>query len=143
MIPLFFLIPLISVISAQIIKVALMVRKTGEFNWNYFIKHGRIPSAHTALVTSLVTVVYWHEGIGSSAFAISMVIAFIVIDDAIRFRFYLGEQAKVINRLAKELPSEKAATYARLHETLGHRPIEALAGAIYGVGLSLLLLQIL
>lgn len=141
---LYFIIPLFAVISAQIIKVALMSIKKGTFDPSYFLKHGRMPSAHTALVTSLTTVAYYYEGLYSMAFAISITLAFVVIDDAIRFRFYLGEQAKTVNRLIKEvLPPEKAANYRRLHETLGHYPHEALAGAIYGAGISLLLLKIL
>lgn len=140
----YFIIPLFAVISAQIIKVAIMIIKNGTFDPSYFLKHGRMPSAHTALVTSLATVAYYYEGLHSMAFAISAVIAFIVIDDAIRFRFYLGQQAKTLNRFIKEaLPPEKAAHYSRLHETLGHYPHEALAGAIYGIGISLLLLKIL
>lgn len=140
----YFIIPLFSVISAQIIKVAIMSIKTGSFEPAYFLKHGRMPSAHTALVTSLSTVAFYYEGLHSMAFAISITVAFIVIDDAIRFRFYLGEQAKTLNRLIKEvLPPEKAARYRRLHETLGHYPHEALAGAIYGVGVSWLLLNFL
>ena len=140
----YFIIPLFAVISAQIIKVAIMTIKTGTFDPSYFLKHGRMPSAHTALVASLATVAYYYEGLHSMAFAISITIAFIVIDDAIRFRFYLGEQAKTLNRLIKEvLPPEKAAAYHRLHETLGHHPGEALAGAIYGAGVSLLLLKLL
>lgn len=141
---LYFVIPLFAVVSAQIIKVALMSVKTGTFDPSYFLKHGRMPSAHTALVTSLATVAFYYEGLHSMAFAISITVAFIVIDDAIRFRFYLGEQAKTVNRLIKEiLPPEKSAQYHRLHETLGHYPNEALAGAIYGAGISLLLLKIL
>lgn len=140
---LFFLIPLVAVITAQIIKVALMTAKTGVFDKNYFLKHGRMPSSHTALVTSLLTVVFWHEGIYSSAFAISMALTFIVIDDAVRFRFYLGQQAKAINRLVKELPPQAAASYPRLHETLGHYPQEVLAGALYGIGVALLLIKLL
>ncbi|MBU3965640.1 divergent PAP2 family protein [Patescibacteria group bacterium] len=140
---LFFVIPLIAVITAQIIKAALMTAKTGVFDKSYFLKHGRTPSSHTALATSLLTVVFWHEGIYSSAFAISMALTFIVIDDAVRFRFYLGQQAKAINRLVQELPAEKAAQYPRLHETLGHYPHEVLAGALYGIGVALLLIKIL
>ncbi len=140
---LFFLIPLVAVITAQIIKVALMTAKTGVFDKSYFLKHGRMPSAHTTLATSLATVVFWHEGIYSSAFAISMALTFIVIDDAVRFRFYLGQQAKAINRLVQELPAEKVAQYPRLHETLGHYPQEVLVGALYGIGVALLLIKIL
>jgi acid phosphatase family membrane protein YuiD len=71
-----------------------------------------------------------------------LALAFIVIDDAVRFRFYLGKQAKNLNRLTKEtLPPEKAAKYPRLHETLGHYPHEVLAGAIYGMAISLALLK--
>lgn len=142
--PYYFIVPLLSVISAQLIKTALMVHNTGEFKFDYFLKHGRMPSAHTALVTSLMTVMYWHDGIASSTFAISAVIAFIVIDDAIRFRFYLGQQAKTLNRLVKDtLPPEKASTYSRLHETLGHYPIEALAGAFYGILFSIVLIKLI
>ncbi len=140
----YFIIPLFAVVSAQIIKVVIMSIKNGNFDISYFLKHGRMPSAHTALVTSLATVAYYYEGLHSMSFAIAVTIAFIVIDDAIRFRFYLGQQAKTLNRLIKEiLPPEKAAKYDRLHETLGHYPKEALVGAIYGVGVSLILLQIL
>lgn len=141
--PYYFIVPLLAVISAQIIKVALMSLKTGNFDPSYFLKHGRMPSAHTALVTSLMTVAYYYEGIHSMSFSISAVLAFIVIDDAVRFRFYLGQQAKTLNRLIKEvLPPEKAAEYKRLHETLGHYPREALAGAAYGVIFSLLLIKL-
>lgn len=136
-----FLIPLVAVITAQIIKVILLSIKTGVFDPNYFLKHGRMPSSHTALVSSLSTTIYWYEGPYSLLFAASLALAFIVIDDAVRFRFYLGAQAKAINRLVKELPPEKAAQYPRLHETLGHYPHEVLAGAIYGAALSLLILK--
>lgn len=143
MIP-YFVVPLFTVISAQIIKVAIMSIKKGAFEPSYFLKHGRMPSAHTALVTSLSTVAYYYEGFDSMVFAISVTLAFVVIDDAVRFRFYLGEQAKTVNRLIKEaLPPEKATHYRRLHETLGHYPHEALAGAIYGTVVSLLLLNFL
>lgn len=140
----YFIVPLFTVISAQVIKVIIISIRTGVFDPSYFLKHGRMPSAHTALVTSLSTVAYYYEGIDSIAFAISVTLAFVVIDDAIRFRFYLGQQAKTVNRLIKEiLPPKKAANYRRLHETLGHYPHEALAGALYGVGVSLLLLNFL
>lgn len=102
-----------------------------------------MPSSHTALATSLLTVILWHEGVYSSAFAISMALTFIVIDDAIRFRFYLGQQAKTINRLAKELLPGREKDYPRLHETLGHYPRQVLAGAVYGIGVALLLLKFL
>lgn len=144
MTPLFFIIPLIAVTSAQLIKVIIISIKTGVFDIRYFLKHGRMPSSHAALVTSLTTVVFWHEGAFSSAFAISLALTFIVLDDAIRFRFYLGQQAQTINRLIKEvLPPEKASQYARLHETLGHYPHEAFVGSLYGIGVALLLLTIL
>lgn len=138
-----FLIPLAAVVTAQIIKVILMSLHDGAFNPNYFLKHGRMPSSHTALVSSLATTIYWYEGPHSLLFAASLALAFIVIDDAVRFRFYLGKQAKTLNQLIKEvLPPEKSAQYPRLHETLGHYPKEVLAGAIYGAAFSLLILKI-
>lgn len=137
-----FLVPLAAVITAQAIKVILITLKTGVFDLSYFLKHGRMPSSHTALVSSLATVIYWHEGVHSLLFAASLALVFIVIDDAVRFRFYLGAQAKTINQLVKELSPEKAAQYPRLHETLGHYPHEVVAGAIYGALFSLLALNI-
>jgi hypothetical protein len=139
-----FIVPIFAVISAQAIKVLIISIKTGTFDPSYFLKHGRMPSSHAALVSSLATIAFYYEGMDSMAFAISVALAFVVIDDAIRFRFYLGEQAKTVNRLIKEvLPPEKAAKYRRLHETLGHYPHEALAGTIYGVSVSLLFIKFL
>ncbi len=137
-----FLIPLAAVVTAQTIKVILITLKTGVFDSSYFLKHGRMPSSHTALVSSLATVIYWYEGVHSLLFAASLALAFIVIDDAIRFRFYLGQQAKTINRMTRELFPGKDKDYPRLHETLGHYPHEVIAGAIYGAAFSLLALSI-
>src|SRR5690606_41690491 len=61
-----------------------------------------MPSGHTAAVTSLATAIGIQEGWGSPLFAITAVLAFIVVYDAAGIRRRAGIQARVLNRLAED-----------------------------------------
>lgn len=136
-----FLIPISVGILTQLVKFILYTYKHG-FNIEYAFTHGHMPSAHTSLVVSLLTSVAYFEGVHSGAFALSAVLAFIVIDDAARIRMYLGDQGRYLNMLIDQLNIEKDR-FPRLKERVGHRISEIIGGAFFGLFLTLILIRFL
>lgn len=102
--------------------------------------YGGMPSAHTAFAFSLLTVIGWESGIASPAFAITVVLAVIILDDALRMRIFLGHHGEALHKLISKLPKEEQKTYPLLETSLGHKPMEAAVGALVGIVLTLLLL---
>ena len=107
---------------AHALKGIIMGFKRKELKWEYVIAAGHMPSSHSGFVSSLVTAVYLDQGI-TSLFAVSLVFALIVMRDSFGSRFSIGEQAKVINKIAK----------TRLKEVTGHKFKEVVVGAIIGI----------
>jgi uncharacterized protein len=134
------LIPLIVGLITQTTKFVLFSIKNG-LNWSYFLTHGHMPSFHSALVTSLVTTVGFMEGVGSGEFLIAVVLALIILDDALRIRMYLGDQGRYMNMLIQTLNLDKKK-YPRLKEHVGHRTSEVVVGIIYGFLLTMLFLKL-
>lgn len=137
---LIFLIPIAVGIITQIIKFVLYTIKHG-WKPEYIFTHGHMPSFHTALVVSLLTSIGWYTGTHSSAFAIAAVLAFIVIDDAVRIRMHLGDQGRYLNMLIEQLPIDKEQ-FPRLKEHVGHRANEVIVGAAIGFFLTLLFIRL-
>jgi acid phosphatase family membrane protein YuiD len=135
-----FIIPILVSIIIQAIKFAIYCFKHG-FNIRYAFTHGHMPSAHTALAISLVTTVGHYEGIQDASFAIAIVLAFIIIDDATRLRMHLGDQGRYLNMLIEQLNINETQ-YPRLKERMGHRVSEVIVGAIAGFVLTLIFIQL-
>jgi len=131
------ILPIASAILAQIIK-----QFTGgdKFKARGFLSYSGMPSGHSAIVISLATIIGLQQGLSSPAFAISLVLALIIITDAIGLRSYLGEHGKILNVLVKDLREDKLldAKYPKLLERIGHTPIQAIFGSLLGfvVGLA-------
>lgn len=90
---------------------------------------GNMPSAHTATVMALVTVIGIKDGIDSGLFGLAALFASIVMYDAVMVRRSSGEQGVAIQALIKEVKSVITAPRA----AKGHEPLEVLAGAGIGV----------
>ncbi|MFZ3031879.1 MAG: divergent PAP2 family protein [Candidatus Moraniibacteriota bacterium] len=135
-----FLIPITVGILTQFIKFVLYTYKHG-FNIEYAFTHGHMPSAHTSLVVSLLTSVAYYEGIHSGSFALSAVLAFIVVDDAARIRMYLGDQGRYLNMLVEQLNLNQN-NFPRLKERVGHRISEIIGGAFVGFFLTIFFIGI-
>ncbi|MEI7426192.1 MAG: divergent PAP2 family protein [Candidatus Moraniibacteriota bacterium] len=117
-----------------------------DFNWSHAVKHGttygHMPSAHTGFMASLVTSVGYYAGINSGAFTVSVALAIIVIDDALRLRIYMGDQGRRLNFIIEQLKISKTE-FPRLKERVGHRKSEVIVGAILGFLLTYLLASVL
>ncbi len=130
------LLPIISVAIVQTIK---QFTDKKPFNIKKFFSYSGMPSGHSAAVTSLCTIIYLQEGLSSPIFAISVVLALIVITDAMGLRTYLGSHGKVLNILVKDLDEDEFLDekYPKLLEKIGHTPAQVAIGSILGFVISM------
>ncbi len=132
---------LIAMFSAQLIKVIIYSIKNKRFEYRMFFTTGGLPSSHSSLCVCLCVVLgmlqYHDEGQLTWAFAVAVVVSMVVMYDAMGVRLEASKHAKILNRLADEIPDEeKRSLYGKkgkLKEMLGHRGVEVLAGAALGV----------
>ena len=90
------------------------------------------------MVCSLATVVAITDGIDSTTFAISALLASVVMYDAAGVRWAVSRQARILNRIVDELYKENPHIEQHLKELIGHTRLEVLAGAILGISLALI-----
>jgi hypothetical protein len=130
--PYLILIPLVAVGVTQLLKFIIAASR-GQWRWSVLLEYGGMPSAHTAFVISLTTVVGLSSGYKSAAFAIAAVFAIIIIRDAIGLRQFLSEHGRILNMLIKDLPDDQETKYpTHVTEHLGHTPLQATVGGIIG-----------
>jgi uncharacterized protein len=136
-----FIIPIIVGTFTQVVKFVVFSLKHG-WNIRYAMTHGHMPSAHSAFIVSLVTALGIYEGFGTGAFAVAVVLAIIVIDDAVRIRVHLGDQGRYLNMLIRQLNINEEQ-FPRLKERIGHRVSEVIIGGILGFILTIILAKLL
>ena len=124
---------------AQFIKVVSVLVTDKKFDFKRFIGSGGMPSSHTSFVTSLATAVGIECGFMGAEFAISTVLALVVMYDAAGVRRAAGQQAQILNQLIEEWgTSDYKSNEKRLKELLGHTPKEVFAGALLGILIALI-----
>ncbi|VFQ67266.1 unnamed protein product [Cuscuta campestris] len=97
------------------------------------LSSGGMPSSHAATVTALAMAIALQDGAGGPAFAIAVVLACVVMYDATGVRQHAGRQAELLNQIVCELPPEHPVASIRpLRDSLGHTPLQVLAGALLG-----------
>jgi len=120
-------------LSAELIKFIIRFFYVGERTWARLWSSGGMPSAHSATVCGLATAIGLRHGFDGYAFALAMVLAMVVMYDACGVRRAAGEQAKILNELGDMLMSKNLTPEEKLHEFIGHTPIQVIAGAIWGI----------
>lgn len=132
---------MISWACAQVIKTALVLIMTRKFDPGRLIGDGGMPSGHSATVASLATSSGLIFGFDSFMFAITAVMAIIVMHDAMNVRLESGKQAKAINDLVQILDPEAFMKdpEKQLKELLGHTPSQVVAGAVLGIVVALII----
>ena len=128
------LVALIACVIAQLLKLIIEVIQNKKLDMRVLVTTGGMPSAHSALVTSLAVGIGQTIGWSSSEFALATVFAIIVMYDAAGVRQAAGKQARVLNQMIDELFYEHPNfNEDRLKELLGHTPFQVIAGSVLGI----------
>lgn len=92
-----------------------------------------MPSSHSAIVTGLATLIGKYEGVHTPIFAISFILALVVMYDACGVRRAAGKQAAVLNKIIQTPGLTSFQVRERLVEALGHTPVQVFVGALIGI----------
>ena len=102
------------------------------------VGNGGFPSNHSAVVTSMATLIALREGINDPAFGVAATLAFVIMIDANSLRQHVGRQAAAINRLTGAVPAATAAAAGSkpLRERMGHTLVEIGGGIGTGIAVA-------
>ena len=127
----------IGIIIVQSIKI-LIKSNNLKFNLKNYTAYSGMPSGHSAMVSSLTTMIGLEHGINSTIFAFSFVFTLLVIRDAVGMRQYLGRHGKILNTIIEDLKNDKLLDekYPHLLEKIGHTPMQVFVGVLIGVSTS-------
>jgi acid phosphatase family membrane protein YuiD len=109
------------------IKILVAWKKEGKLSHEAMFSNGGMPSGHTALVASLVSALYMETGF-SPYFITGVILAILVVYDALRVRNIIEKQAAAINELMKDKEE-----FEKIDEKVGHTPAEVIIGTALGV----------
>lgn len=119
---------------AQFLKTLLYALLNREIKIERLFGSGGMPSSHAATMLAAVVAAATEHGPQSFEFAITVLLALIVLHDARGVRLETGKQAEVLNKLMhhgdlKELFQDD--TY--LKELVGHTLIQVIVGSLIGL----------
>ncbi len=120
---------------AQVLKTVIYMFINKKFVAERMVGSGGMPSSHSATVCALATAAGMTYGGSSFEFAISVILAIIVMHDAMGVRRETGIQARVINEMLEAFTNmgKEMSPEEKLKEFVGHTPLQVLAGAILGI----------
>lgn len=126
----YILAPAIAWLTAQLSKYVIVSIKTrSASSVRQLYLSGNMPSAHSATVVALATVIALGEGLGSAVFAIALLFAFVVIYDSLMVRRSSGEQGAVLIEMLHSMKSKLVPPRV----AKGHTPLEVMVGIILGI----------
>lgn len=117
----------------QLFKVIYDLVTTKKFNFKRILGAGGMPSSHSAIVMGITTLIGKYEGVNTPIFALSLIMAFIVMYDACGVRRAAGKQAALLNKIIETPGLTGVQVSERLVEVLGHTPVQVFVGALLGV----------
>lgn len=123
---------------AQVSKTILDLFRQRKLILSRLVSSGGMPSSHSALVTGLAASTGRAMGWGSASFAITVVVASIVMYDAAGVRRAVSIQARILNQMIDEAFQGSPMAEKRLRELIGHTPIQVFVGALLGICVGLI-----
>ena len=127
----YLIVPMSVWLCIQIFKVIWDLVATHKFNFKRILGAGGMPSSHSAVVTSIATMIGKTQGINSPIFALAVMFAFVVMYDAAGVRRAAGKQAKLLNKLVETPGLSNIQVQEKLVEVLGHTPMQVIVGLIF------------
>ena len=123
-------------VVAQLLKTIIDCSLNHGFSAERLVGSGGMPSSHSSTVCALVVSSGICCGVSSSEFAVSFVLAAVVMYDAIGVR----QQAKLLNMILEQdfFKLNNHEFQKKLKEFVGHTPLQVLAGAVLGIIIAVL-----
>ncbi len=119
---------------AQVLKTIIYVAVNKSFNPERLLGDGGMPSSHSATVMAMVTSTAFYFGPDTFEFAVTAILALIVMHDAMGVRRETGKQAKVINNMMDWfVQNSDISPEEKLKEFVGHSPTQVFFGALLGI----------
>ena len=102
---------------------------------------GGMPSSHSATVTGVTVGCLISESARSASFAAALVLAMVVIYDAMGVRRETGKQSKILNAMReRDLAEGREPLFDKpLNEKMGHTFPEVIVGILVGIGVALVM----
>ena len=126
-------------VVAQVLKTIIDCTLNHGFSPERLVGSGGMPSSHSSTVCALVVSSGICCGVSSPEFAVSFVLAAVVMYDAIGVRQETGKQAKLLNMILEQdlFKLKNHEFQKKLKEFVGHTPLQVLAGAVLGIMIAL------
>lgn len=128
----YIIVPFFTWVAIQIFKVIWDLITTKKFNFKRVLGAGGMPSAHSAVVVALTTMVGRSQGTTSPMFGIALIFSLVVMYDATGVRREAGKQAHLLNEIINTPGLSQVQVKEKLVEALGHTPIQVFVGALVG-----------
>lgn len=130
---------------AQILKTLIHLFFTKKFVPERLVGSGGMPSSHSSTVCALATSTGIIYGAASFEFAISLIMAIIVMYDAMGVRRETGIQARILNEMLEVFADmgSDMSPQDKLKEFVGHTPLQVVIGAILGIGIAFVACNVL
>ena len=128
----YIIVPFFTWVAIQIFKVIWDLVTTKKFNFKRVLGAGGMPSAHSAVVIALTTMVGRSQGTTSPMFGIALIFSLVVMYDATGVRREAGKQAHLLNEIINTPGLSQVQVKEKLVEALGHTPIQVVVGALVG-----------
>lgn len=132
-------VPVLLWLAIQVFKVITDLIRNKRLNVKRIIGAGGMPSSHSAVVTSLSVLIGKEYGFDSGVFAISLIMAFVVMYDAAGVRRAAGKQARILNKILDTPGLSVEEVQEKLVEALGHTPVQVFVGAVLGILVGILI----
>ncbi|MDE0227228.1 MAG: divergent PAP2 family protein [Spirochaetaceae bacterium] len=126
-------------LGCQAFKVVYYSIRNRRLEAHRLFSTGGMPSAHSAFVSALTVSVGLVEGWASAAFTVSVVLAAIVVFDAIRLRRTVDHHSRVLHELIALLPDKRPAFDPPV---VGHSTSEVVVGIVVGTVFATLAYQL-
>ena len=131
---------LVAWLVAQVLKAAIYAVINRGIDWKRFIGDGGMPSGHSATVSALAVSAGFSCGWASFEFAIAVIVAIIVMHDAMGVRHETGKQAQLLTEISNILENltNRELAEENLKLFVGHTPFQVMIGSSLGIIVALL-----
>jgi acid phosphatase family membrane protein YuiD len=118
----------------QLVKLAATSLARGRLTIAVLGHSTGLPSLHAATMTCLAVSIALHDGAGAATTGVALVMAVIVLHDAMRLKGAAQQQRRSVYRLIRNVPGGTAfgGRVADYLDVRAHHPVPVLAGGLLG-----------